>query len=61
MNRFQIVLKDYPNSNQVEEAFYRLAASYQALGLTHQAGEVFQQLKVKHPKSEWIKYTDKLF
>lgn len=61
MNRFQIVLKDYPKSNQVEEAYYRLAACYQALGLTHQAGEVFQELKVKYPKSEWIKVADKLF
>lgn len=61
MNRFQIVLKDYPKSNQVEEAYYRLAACYQALGLTHQAGEVFQELKAKYPKSEWIKVADKLF
>ena len=61
MNRFQIVLKEYPKSNQVEEALYRLSACYQALGLTHQAGEVFQELKTKYPKSEWIKYADKLF
>ena len=61
MNRFQIVLKEYPKSNQVEEALYRLAACYQALGLTHQAGEVFQELKAKYPKSEWIKAADKLF
>lgn len=61
MNRFQAVLKEYPKSNQVEEALYRLAACYQALGLTHQAGEVFQELKAKYPKSEWIKYADKLF
>ena len=61
MNRFQIVLKEYPKSNQVEEAYYRLAVCYQALGLTHQAGEVFQELKAKYPKSEWIRYADKLF
>ena len=61
MNRFQAVLKEYPKSNQVEEALYRLAACYQALGLTHQAGEVFQELKIKYPKSEWIQYADKLF
>ena len=61
MNRFQAVLKEYPKSNQIEEALYRLAACYQALGLTHQAGEVFQELKAKYPKSEWIKYADKLF
>ena len=61
MNRFQAVLIDYPESNQIEEALYRLAACYQALGLTHQAGEVFQELKTKYPKSEWIKKTDKLF
>ena len=53
--------KEYPESNQVEEALYRLAACYQALGLTHQAGEVFQQLKAKYPKSEWIQVADKLF
>ncbi|MGN0919495.1 MAG: outer membrane protein assembly factor BamD [Alphaproteobacteria bacterium] len=61
MNRFQNALKEYPNSNQTEEALYRLAACYQALGLTHQAGEVFQEMKTKYPKSEWIEYTDKLF
>ena len=61
MNRFQAVLVEYPKSNQVEEALYRLAACYRALGLTHQAGEVFQELKAKYPKSEWIKYADKLF
>ena len=61
MNRFQAVLKEYPKSNQVEEALYRLAACYQALGLTHQAGEVFQELKAKYPKSDWIRYADKLF
>ena len=61
MNRFQIVLKEYPKSNQVEEAYYRLAACYRALGLTHQAGEVFQELKVKYPQSEWIKNADELF
>ncbi len=61
MNRFQIVLKDYPKSNQVEEAYYRLTVCYRALGLTHQAGEVFQELKARFPKSDWIKYADKLF
>lgn len=61
MNRFQNVLKEYPKSNQIEEALYRLAACYQALGLTHQAGEVFQKLKEKYPKSEWIPVADKLF
>ena len=61
MNRFQIVLKDYPKSNQVEEAYYRLAVCYRALGLTHQAGEVFQELKARFPKSEWVGYADKLF
>ena len=61
MNRFQIVLKEYPKSNQAEESLYRLAACYQALGLTHQAGEVFQELKAKYPKSEWIPHADKLF
>ena len=61
MNRFQAVIKEYPKSNQTEEAYYRLAACYRALGLTHQAGEVFQELKAKFPKSEWIQYADKLF
>lgn len=61
MNRFQAVLVDYSKSNQVEEALYRLAACYRALGLTHQAGEVFQELKANFPKSEWIIRADKLF
>ncbi len=61
MNRFQNVLKEFSKSNQTEEALYRLAACYQALGMTHQAGEVFQELKAKYPKSEWVPFADKLF
>ncbi|MBO7484388.1 MAG: outer membrane protein assembly factor BamD [Alphaproteobacteria bacterium] len=61
MNRFQRVLIDYPNSNQKEEALYRLAACYQGLGLTPQTKKVRKKLKNLFPESEWNKKADKLF
>ena len=61
MNRFQSVLKDYPSSNQTEEALYRLAVCYRAQGMVHQAGQIYEKMKKDFPKSIWLKKTDKLF
>ena len=53
MNRFQQVLKNYPDSNQVPEAYYRLTACYKALGMDEQAKKIADTLAKKHEKSEW--------
>ena len=53
MNRFQAVLINYPESNQVPEAYYRLTACYQALGMTKQAKAVAKKLADKFENSIW--------
>jgi len=60
MNRFQAVLINYPDSNQVQEAYYRLAACYQALGMTKQAKEVAEKLADKFESSIWTERAKKL-
>ena len=60
MNRFQAVLINYPDSNQVPEAYYRLAACYQALGMTKQAASVTQKLADKFENSIWTQRAQKI-
>ena len=55
MNRFQQVLKNYPETNQVPEAYYRLIACYWALGMKDQAKKVAKTLSKQHKKSDWTK------
>ena len=60
MNRFQAVLINFPESNQVPEAYYRLTASYQALGMTKQAKDVAEKLAQKFENSIWTKRAQKI-
>ena len=60
MNRFQAVLINYSDSNQVPEAYYRLAACYQALGMTKQAKSVAEKLAGKFENSIWTQRAQKL-
>jgi len=60
MNRFQAVLINYPDSNQIQEAYYRLVACYQALGMTKQAKEVTQKMVLQFENSVWTKRAKKL-
>ncbi|MBP5344186.1 MAG: outer membrane protein assembly factor BamD [Alphaproteobacteria bacterium] len=53
MNRFQQVLKNYPDSNQMPEAYYRLTACYKALGMNEQAEKIANTLARKYENSEW--------
>ena len=55
MNRFQSAIKGWPESNQIPEAYYRLAVCYKALGMTKQMGQVRDTLKKKFPDSVWSK------
>lgn len=60
MNRFQAVLINYPDSNQVPEAYYRLAACYQALGMTKQAKAVAEKLSNKFENDVWTERVKKI-
>lgn len=60
MNRFQAVLINYPDSNQIQEAYYRLAACYQALGMTKQAKAVAIKMAAKFENSIWTKRAQKI-
>lgn len=60
MNRFQTALTNWPESNQIPEAYYRLAVCYKALGMTKQMGQVRKKLKEKFPESIWTKRADKI-
>ena len=59
MNRFQSVLINYPDSNQVPEAYYRLAASYRTLGMTPEADKITQKLLERFPESIWTQRAQK--
>ncbi len=60
MNRFQSAIQGWPESNQLPEAYYRLAVCYKALGMTKQMGQVQNTLKKKFPDSIWSKRVDKI-
>ncbi len=60
MNRFQAVLINYPDSNQAPEAYYRLTACYQALGMKKQAADVAKKMSNKFENSVWTKRANKL-
>lgn len=60
MNRFQAAIKGWPESNQIPEAYYRLAACYKALGMTKQAGQIQETLHKKFPDSVWSKRVDNI-
>ena len=60
MNRFQSAIKGWPESNQIPEAYYRLAVCYKALGMTKQVGQVQETLKKKFPDSIWSKRVENI-
>ena len=60
MNRFQAAIKGWPNSNQIPEAYYRLAVCYKALGMTKQMEEVREKLGKKFPDSIWGKRAENI-
>lgn len=60
INRFQTVLKEYPQTNQVPEALYRLAAAYVSLGMKEPAEQMSNRLNKKFPDSPWTKKVNSL-
>jgi len=55
LNRFADVVRNYANTEQVEEALYRLTESYLILGLTDEAKRAAAVLGYNYPESQWYK------
>lgn len=55
LNRFADVVRNYPNTEQIEEALYRLTETYLILGLDDEANRAAAVLGYNYPSSEWYK------
>lgn len=60
VNRYKVVVKEYGNTRQVEEALSRLVESYFALGLTDEAQTAAAVLGHNYPDSDWYADSYKL-
>lgn len=56
INRFRIVVDEYPTTSQVPEALHRLVEAYLSLGLENEARAAAVVLGTNFPGSEW--YSD---
>lgn len=54
--RFRTVVEEYSDTNQIEEALFRLTEVNLALGLTAEAQTAAAILGRNYPKSEWYKF-----
>jgi len=55
INRFKTVVTEYQTTAHVEEALYRLTASYLSLGITPEAQNAAAVLGYNFPNSSWYK------
>jgi len=55
IRRFRVVVEDYSNTNQVEEALYRLVETNYAIGLNTEAQTAAAVLGRNYPQSRWYK------
>lgn len=55
IKRFRLVVEEYSNTRQVEEALARLVEAYYALGLTSEAQMAASVLGKNYPESRWYK------
>lgn len=53
LNRFKLVVTDYPTTSQVPEALHRMVESYLSLGLEREAQNAAAVLGHNFPGSEW--------
>jgi len=60
IKRFRLVVEEYSNTRQVEEALARLVEAYYALGLTSEAQMAASVLGKNFPDSRWYKDSYKL-
>jgi len=55
INRFKVVVQEFANTRQVEEALYRLTAAYFAMGIVQEAQTAAAVLGHNFPDSPWYK------
>ncbi|AQX28242.1 MULTISPECIES: outer membrane protein assembly factor BamD [unclassified Bartonella] len=55
--RFRTVIEEYPDTNQIEEALFRLTEVNFALGLTMEAQTAAAILGRNYPESKWYKFS----
>ncbi|MCA1439572.1 outer membrane protein assembly factor BamD [Ensifer sp. IC4062] len=60
VSRFRVVVEQYPNTNQVEEALARLVEAYYAMGVTTEAQTAAAVLGHNYPDSQWYADSFKL-
>ncbi len=60
INNFTEVTKRYRLTNQVPEAYFRLAEIYCKIGLKEEALGAYQQLQSSFPENKWLALTKKI-
>ncbi|MBR5130343.1 MAG: outer membrane protein assembly factor BamD [Alphaproteobacteria bacterium] len=60
LSRFQIVVQNYSHTNQVNEAYYRMAACYLSLGLIDETRKISDKLRKMYPNTKWTRKTEAL-
>ncbi len=60
LNRFQNVITNFPLTDQIPEAYYRLAVGYLSLGMVRQAVQMEHLVRQKYPQSGWTQKTTAL-
>ncbi len=60
VSRFRIVVEQYPNTNQIEEALARLVEAYFAMGIMPEAQTAAAVLGHNYPDSQWYADSYKL-
>ncbi|WEX76337.1 outer membrane protein assembly factor BamD [Sinorhizobium numidicum] len=60
VSRFRVVVEQYSNTNQVEEALARLVEAYYAMGVTSEAQTAAAVLGHNYPDSQWYADSFKL-
>ena len=56
---FREIISRYRQTNQVAEAYFRLAEIYYKIGLKVEGKKAYKNLKLGYPQSEWLKMADK--
>ncbi len=60
ISRFRVVVEQFPNTNQVEEALARLVEAYYAMGIVQEAQTAAAVLGHNYPDSQWYADSYKL-
>ena len=57
---FREIISRYRQTNQVAEAYFRLAEIYYKIGLKAEGKKAYHNLKSRYPQSEWTKLAEKI-